>query len=338
MGYTHYIAVDWSTKNMAIARMTEKSNKVTMIDVPADIGELKVYLRNLKGSKALTFEETTTSQWLYTELKGLVDRMIVCDPVRNHLLSEGPKDDGIDATKLVQLLRADLLKEVYHSAESFLELRRLMSGYEDMVKAAVRLKNQRYSLLRACGCSGKEKIGIKLSGHMVEQRVLESIERQLECSGKEKENYEREFRNLVKKYSAIRHQMSLPGIGLVGAMKIVSRVVSPARFITAGHFLSYAGLVKLERKSGGMLYGRKNSRYSRELKSVYKIGVSTSIGGNNPINDYYEHLINEKGYPEYQARHKAARRLAVLSLGVFKSGKRYDPRYRRKNVVSQEEI
>lgn len=332
MGYNHYIAVDWSIKNMAIARMTGKSNKVTMIDVPTDLGELKLYLSNLRGSKVLTIEETTTSQWLYTELKSFVDRLIVCDPVRNRLLSEGPKDDGIDATKLVQLLRADLLKEVYHSAEKFLELRRLMSGYEDLVKATVRLKNQRYSLLRGCGCSGDEKVGMKLKGREIEQRVIESIERQLGLCEEEKAMYEKEFERLARKHSEIRHQMSLPGIGPVGAMKIVSRVVSPERFITAGHFLSYAGLVKLERKSGGVLYGRKDPRYSRELKSVYKIGVATSIGGNNPMNDYYEYLMNEKGYPEYQARHKVARRLAVLSLGIFKSGKRYDPRYRREYV------
>ena len=91
----------------------------------------------------------------------------------------------------------------------------------------------------------------------------------------------------------------------------------------AGHFLSYAGLVKLERTSGQVTYGRKKSRYCRELKYVYKIGAVTAIGKNNPINDYYKYLIKEKKYPDYQARHKAARRLANLSLGVFKSGKKY---------------
>ena len=39
--YDHYIAIDWSIKNMAIARMTKKSNKITAIDVPSDIFELK---------------------------------------------------------------------------------------------------------------------------------------------------------------------------------------------------------------------------------------------------------------------------------------------------------
>ena len=28
--FNHYIAIDWSIENMAIARMTKKSNKITM--------------------------------------------------------------------------------------------------------------------------------------------------------------------------------------------------------------------------------------------------------------------------------------------------------------------
>ena len=42
--YDHYIAIDWATTNMAIARMTKKSNKITAIDVPSDIAELQFYL------------------------------------------------------------------------------------------------------------------------------------------------------------------------------------------------------------------------------------------------------------------------------------------------------
>ena len=81
--YDHYIAIDWSIKNMAIARMTKKSNKVTVIDVDQDIEDLQAYLKNLRGTKILTIEETTTSQWLYTELREYVDMIIICDPNRN---------------------------------------------------------------------------------------------------------------------------------------------------------------------------------------------------------------------------------------------------------------
>ena len=64
---------------------------------------------------------------------------------------------------------------------------------------------------------------------------------------------------------------------------------------------------------------------------MYKTGALAAIGGNNPINDYYEYLIKDKGYPEYNARNAVCRRLAILSLGVFKSGKKYQPK-RRNNL------
>ena len=334
--YNHYIAIDWSIENMAIARMTKKSNKITAIDVPSDIADLQAYLKNLKGTKMLAIEETTTSQWLYTELKDYVDRILICDPNRNKLLNEGPKTDKIDATKLVQLLKAGLMKEVYHSTDKFLYLRRFVSGYEDLVKAGVRLKNQRYSFLRACGKRGFQRAGTKLD-LKDDQFVLDCIDRQIGAHKQEKEGYEKEFERLTKDYPEIRHQKSLPGIGPIHAVKIVARVVTPYRFADKGHYLSYTGLIKLEKISGGRSYGRKNSRYCRQLKSVYKTSTWAAIGGNNPINDYYEYLIQEKRYPEHNARHKACRKLAILSLGVFKSGKKYQP-YRRDHVKGYQEL
>ena len=118
-------------------------------------------------------------------------------------------------------------------------------------------------------------------------------------------------------------------------MKIVARVVTPYRFADKGRYLSYAGLIKLEKTSGGRSYGKKNPRYCRQLKGVYKMGVMAAIGGNNPINEYYEYLIGEKGYPPYQARHKACRRLAILSFGVLKSGKKYQPHRRGRIKISE---
>ena len=35
--FDHYVAVDWALSNMAIARMTKKSDEIKVIDVPADI-------------------------------------------------------------------------------------------------------------------------------------------------------------------------------------------------------------------------------------------------------------------------------------------------------------
>jgi len=44
------------------------------------------------------------------------------------------KTDKIDAEKLVKLLKADFLKEVYHSNSDFIELRKIVSAYEDLMR------------------------------------------------------------------------------------------------------------------------------------------------------------------------------------------------------------
>ena len=66
--YDHYIALDWAKSNMALARMTGKSDKVKVMEEPSNLSNVKEYLKSLKGKKIFTVEETESSQWIYSEL------------------------------------------------------------------------------------------------------------------------------------------------------------------------------------------------------------------------------------------------------------------------------
>lgn len=327
--YNHYIAVDWAKSNMAIARMTDKSSKINVIDVPADVSELKLYLKKLVGKKILTIEETTTSQWLYTELKNSVDKLIICDPYRNRLLSEGAKTDKVDAKKLVKLLKADLLKEIFHSGDEYYHLRKFVSSYENLIGAGVRLKNQKSALLRASGLDKKEEGKLTNKDDLF---VLERIDKGLELYEQEKALYLREIHKKVKASKKIKELIKIPGLGEINGVKLISRVVDAHRFKDRNQFWSYCGLVKLDRISGGRSYGKKNPRYSRLMKYIFKTAALAAISGDNPIRDYYDYLITEKKYPDHNARHAVARKIAAISYGVLKSGKKYEP-YRRKEVI-----
>lgn len=322
--FDHYIAVDWAQRNMAIARMTSRSNKISSIDVPSNIRELRFYCSNLKGNKILTFEETTTAQWLYTELKPYVNEILVCDPYRNRLLSEGPKTDRIDAEKLVQLLRANLLKPVFHSGEEFIQLRKLVSGYQDLVKSGVRLKNQRSALFRAVGKEKSEKhLAVPL-----EQFVLEGIDRGIVAYENQKILYEGEFHSAWQRHQLVKNIQSIPGIGEIGAVTLAAIVVNADRFKSDGNWLSYCGLIKLEKMSGGRSYGRKSPRYCRPLKGVFKTAALSAINGKsgNVFKEYYDYLLHTKGLVDYNARNAVARRIATVAFGIMLSGKKFDPR------------
>ena len=330
--YDHYIAVDWAQSNMAIARMTTKSNDIKTIDTKSDVGDLRAYLKNLQGKKILTIEETTSSQWLYSELRGNVDELLICDPRRNSLLNEGAKTDKIDATKLAHLLRSGLLKPVFHSGDDFIYLRKIVSGYEDVVKSGVRLKNQRLALFRASHEDGKKQTVLKRSE---DNFVLEGLDRSIASYEEEKKRYETEFKKLSKKHKEIRLLKEIPGIGVINAVKIVARIVDPQRF-NRNSWWSYCGLVKLVKRSGGRSYGTKSSRYCPQMKCVFRTAAFAAIGGNNEFNDLYEHLITDKNYPAHTARNAVSRRIATLALGVLKSGKKFKPYKERKNVDNKQ--
>ena len=307
---------------MAIARMTKESSAIKVINVPSSVKELQIFLSRLRGKKILTFEETSTAQWLYVELKNYVDEIVVCDPYRNHLLSDGPKTDELDAAKLVKLLKEGFLKSVFHSADEFIYLRKLVSGYEDMIKAGVRLKNQRAALFLAQGKDKHEKNLIQKS----ESFVLEGVNRGIEAYEKERTRYETEMEKQRKKHLMIRNLDGIHGIGMIGAVKIAARVVDARRFEDKGKWLSYCGLVRQEKLSGGRSYGWKNPRYCRTMKGVFKTAALGVIGGENIFNSYYTFLLEKKHFSEHNARHAVARKIATIAWAVMKSGKPFDPK------------
>jgi transposase len=131
---------------MAIARMTEKSNDIKVIDVPSGIKELQVYLENLKGT--------------------------ICSTVENF--------------------------------------------------------------------------------------VLNGLDLQIENYEKERKRYQDDFNRLKKLHPEIKRLCDIPRIADIGAVKLVARVVDANRFPTRNHFLSYCGLIKLEKMSGGKVMESKN--------------------------------------------------------------------------------
>ena len=324
--YDHYVGVDWSQQTMAIAHMGKRIHEPVVAERASNLKDLKEYLGSLRGRIVLVIEETTTAHWLYLELRESVDRLVICNPYRNRLLSEGPKTDKIDAGKLCMLLRSGLLKEVYHSTDALFELRTLVSSYQDMVQAGVRAKNQRASLTRGHSDQGAHGAF-----------VTEHLEKAIALYEATKEEYEKKFQEYCREIKELKLLLPVNGIGPVNAVKILATVVDARRFQRRGQYLAYCGLVRNERLSGGRSYGRRKPRYSRTLKSVYKMAAMAAIRGKNPLRDYYDSLLAD-GVAEHNARHAVARYLARITYGILKTGTPYEPYRWRKSSTSQEEV
>lgn len=331
--FDHYLALDWAQSNMAVAHMTKHSNEISTIDVRSDIEALKSYLEQFKGTKVLTFEETSPAHWLFTELYESVDEIIVCEPYANHLLKSGPKTDRVDAIKLLRLLRADMLKPVFHCTDDFVLIRKIVSGYEDLVQTLVQLKNRRSAMFRAVGKRPGEANSLKFNE---ERFVVEGLDKLIKSHEELRLKYISEFRRIHRENKMVRDLASIPGIGRIHAVKIAATVIDPKRFQHATSFWLYSGLQKYELISGGKCYGKRSPRYSRKLKCVFKTAalVCTRSSKDHPLKRYYTELIEIKKYPEHQARHALARRIASLSLGVMRSGKELDLELLNKKILA----
>ena len=324
-GYDNYIAVDWSQKTMAIARLSCKSsNRLKISEQPSDVKALQQILKSIQGKKIVVVEESSPAHWLYIKLHDYAEKIVICDPYRNRLLSEGPKNDPIDARKLCQLLHSGLVKEVYHSDEEVFELRKYVSNYIDLIKMGVRLQNQRSGFLSQEGKTKKTKTGIE---NKANRFIIERLDKNIALYEEQKDEYKKFFEELCESNKTLNCLCTLHGIAEISAVKILAMMINAGRFKNTGKFLAYCGLVSYNKESGGKVYGRKRPRYCRTLKEVFKTSALAAIKRNNPIKEYYEYMIKE-GISEHNARHTIARYLARLSYGIVKTKTEYKP-YKR---------
>ena len=331
--YDYYFALDWSMQSAALARMRWKSTRIRVQELAADVRVIRDYVSKFGGRRILCIEETTGTQWLYVELRDYFDRIVVCDPYRNRLLSDGPKTDKIDAMKLCQLLQMGSLKEVYHSIDSVYEIRKVVSAYEAWNKFGVRFQNQRSALYRSQGLNHKRD---KLNG---QNRYLEIIERgqneAIALYREKKQEYLGFFKQLTKENPDLRHLRGISGINYVFAVTILGTVVDASRFATKYQYWAYCGLVRYERMSGGRRYGKRSPRYSRKLKHVYKSAAMSAVGGKNDIREYYEYLLSQ-GLPAEKALNTVARYIATSTYAMLKHHVAYNPYQWRKSHRREE--
>ena len=333
--YHSYLALDWSLDNTAIAWMGAASSRPRVVQLAPQIKTIKAFARQIRGPRILCIEETTGTHWLYVELRDAFDKILVCDPYRNRLLSEGAKTDKIDASKLCQLLRAGLLKEVYHSLDDDYYIRQLVSAYEDWIQFGTRFKNQKSALYRSVGLQYRRDT---LEDGPAYVPFIGAVQDEaIRLYAEKKEAYARLFRRVRKGHPIISNLYGISGIHDIWAVTLYGIVIDAHRFATKYHYWAYCGLVTHEKESGGRRYGKRSPRYCRKLKCVYKSAAMAAIRGKNDIRDYYEFLLSQ-GISAWNARHEVARYIAKVSYGMMKHQSPYHPyqwRKNRKEVLKQ---
>ena len=349
MNGTKYVGCDVHTATISIAVLSYEGKLIMESVIEAKGATIIQFIQGLRGELFLTFEEGTWSTWLYDLLQPHVTKIIVCDPRRNALLKEGSANDRIDARKLAELLRANLLRSVYHGQNGLRTLKELARAYLTISKDLTRVMNRVKAIFRSWGipCAGQsvyhprhreEWLG-KITQASVRHRA-EFFYKQLDALVLLRKQARQELLGEVKKYPAWKLLRSIPALGPIRVAVLMAIVQTPHRFRTNRTLWKYSGFGVVTQTSAdqryvnGQLQRSKKPAFVRgldrnhnhDLKFLFKSAAVQASTRNGPFLEFYEALVAKGMRPE-MARLTLARKIVTITWNVWKKGVAFDAKY-----------
>jgi transposase len=303
------------------------------------------FVGGLSGRVWATFEEGTQSQWLHDVLIGHVEKVVVCDPRANR--RDGNKSDRIDADWLSEQLRLGGLTAVYHGSPEVLTLKELVRNYRNVVEDSVRVMQRLKALFRAKAIRVKgaavynpkrRQEWLALLTERGARMRAETLYAQLDLLNEVRPKVKRAMVAEARKKSGWKTLLGIPFFGPVRVAQILAIVATPHRFRGKRQLWPYAGLAVVTRTSAdyeqtdGKLARRRrppmtrglNRNHNPVLKDVFKGAAQAAIGRPGPLRDYYEERVRGGVDPDL-AKLTLARKIAALTLRLWKRGESYDP-------------
>ena len=346
MNQEKYIGMDVHQATISVADMDSSGKLIMECILETKAATILEFIDGLRGTLSVTFEEGTSAAWLHDLLKPHVSHLVVCDPRRNALLKDGSKSDRIDARKLAELLHGNKLHAVYHGEHGVRTLKELGRSYLTITKDLTRVMSRIKALYRswAIPCSGTTVYAVrhraewlaKIPEPGVRLRA-ERLYQQLDLLQPVRQGARRDLMAESHKHHAVKLLRQIPSIGPIRAALLVALLQTPHRFRTKRQLWAYSGFAVETHDSGEYRFVRGKLRRNREritvrglnpnhnhdLKNLFKgaaISASTRPG---PLCDFYVALV-EKGMRPTMARLTLARKMAAITLTIWKKGVEFD--------------
>ena len=333
-----YLGLDAHTRICVLSAMNSRGMVLFTRSFKTSERALRAHVTRVSARTSyLALEESTISGWIAGVVRPHVDRLIVCDPKHNALISQGNKDDFSDAVNLCQLLRLDALVAVYHSDQ------------DDRVDFKIAV--QQYLHFRNAHASLKTKIKFKFqqagiiptgdrvfsqterSAYLAQlptesrRKILINLYAQLDALGRQRQTAQDLMEELGRSYLEIIQFQQMPGIGMVGAHLFSGLIQTPHRFRTRQQLWRYCRLGIVARSSAGkpLSYKRLDRSGSGVLKAVshqcWKAALRTKSP--NEVRLYYEASLKRTGNRTH-ARLNTRRKALALLWTIWKNDVAYN--------------
>ena len=349
MDKVKYIGMDVHKEAIWIAVLDSSGKLVMESTIETKASTILDFLKGLRGSLHVTLEEGTWAAWLYDLIQPHVTELVVCNPRRNALLKEGSKSDRIDARKLAELLRSNMVRSVYHGENGVRTLKELARSYLAISADLIRVMSRLKAIYRSWGirCTGKqvyaERYRLEWLGKIEPTGVRRRAEfyyQQFDRLRSLRLEVRRELLREAEKHEAWKLLRQIPFIGPIRAALLIALIQTPHRFRTKRQLWSYSGfgiethssaeqrLVQgeLKRSKKPASIRGLNRNHNHDLKNLFKSAATVAAAQAGPFQEFYDALL-AKGLRPEMARLTLARKIAAITLIVWKKGVRFDAQH-----------
>jgi len=300
MNVIHYIGFDVHKKSISYCVKLADGKVVEEGKLRAAREVLRQWAAKRQEAWHGAMEATLFSGWIYDTLKPFAAELQMGHPAMMKAIGASKKkSDKLDARKIADLLRCNLLPACYVAPPEIRELRRMLRYRNLVVAQSVRMQNKMSGMLMEVGAeyNKKQLHGKQYFTELLERldEVPESVKDLLRLSRGAMETFELAQRRLLarlRKEPLIAQRVallnSIRSVGPVTALTWILEVGDPRRFSSAAKAMSYCGLTSAlvssaDKQQRGPISKQRNGhlqtvlieaaklapRWNRELAAVH---------------------------------------------------------------------
>jgi len=279
-------------------------------------------------------EATIFTGWIYDHLLPHAAKVQVAHPLMLRAIAAAKKkNDQIDARKIADLLRCDLLPECHMASTEIRDRRRTLRYRGLLLRQTVQMKNRVSGLLMESGVSYDKqrlhKMGYFSSLFSTSEEISDSIRPLLRLGREHIQRGQRLDRALISSLERdpllserLRRLRTIPGVGPITALTWVLEVDDVARFHSVKQAVSYCGLCGAERSSAETIKRMPISKQrNKHLQSVLIEAAKLAPRLSPELALVYD-TEKQKGHAN-RASIAVARKLVAYLLAVDRSGREF---------------
>ena len=253
-----YVGIDLHRRRSVIVQRDEHGELVSTVRIDNDPIALAAEVAKAGEHPEVVIEATYGWYWAVDVLQDLGANVHLAHPSGLNWGQRRRKDDVIDATDLVDMLRLGRLPESWIAPPATRELRELVryraklvhlrSGLKAQVHAVLAKEGVHVPMTDLFGVAGRKLLDEVPLGRAYAIRV-ESLRDLIEVHNREIAMLDREVRTALEGHAGWDAVQTIPGVGPVLGAVFVAEIDDVTRFPTARHLCSWAGLTPKHHES-----------------------------------------------------------------------------------------